>query len=492
MMVSFIDPLPEPESEKTNCNCPAVIASHERALDIVIDEVEKVDYPGHDHEFGVIYVGGGRYWPGIVVGCRLLRHLGYQGPIEVWRRHVGNDEPIVAEQLAGYDVKIVDALEVAKTTKPRILRGWESKLHAIKHCRYRKILFLEADAYCIENPVDIIQSNDTFSFWSAKEYSRINWDRVWRQSRRDVPPVQGGQLLINREQVWGLVLVADWICQHSEFYFRHLFGDHDAWRLALSVTEYGYRHLGELDHRYPAMVAHFDGKPIIVHRNRSKLFRATEWNRHDCGGGYGGHLPREGEVWSLFTEVLNSEAVDVREVFRNIYNQRMWGDLADSGVDRNEYYLGCVVGVAKTLGAKTIVDVGCGDGRLTVALAKRTGCKVIGLDLIAEVFPKNEAESVEFRECNVLNVDEIPDGDILVAKDVLTHWPNRYVTAWLDEVVQQRRWKALVLTHDRGQGEGDTYFGGLRPLDPQKAPLVNYGPWQVTQHMHKAICIKVL
>jgi hypothetical protein len=48
-------------------------------------------------------------------------------------------------------------------------------------------------------------------------------------------PVQGGQLLIDRIRAWKLVHLSNYMCQHSDYYFKHMYGDQDTWRVSLSA-----------------------------------------------------------------------------------------------------------------------------------------------------------------------------------------------------------------------------------------------------------------
>jgi len=224
---------------------------------------------------GIVYVGGGKYWPGIVVGVKLLREIGCSLPVQVWHRE---QEPVRPEDVDGLDVTIVNTSAHAQQNGgARILGGWEQKLWAISHCGLNRILYLDADAYCVADPTEMIRSfAKPFTFWHdlGSCEKNVKWDKVWPVGASGVPTVQGGQLLINVPEAWRLVCLAHWMNQHSDFYYKHMFGDQDTWRVALAAigdTEL-WECLGPAPWEHPAFVIPVDGQKMIVHRCRGKLF----------------------------------------------------------------------------------------------------------------------------------------------------------------------------------------------------------------------------
>jgi len=488
------DPLPEPEQPRASNwhTCPLVVRAHREALERVIDLAEDEEYAGHVHDFGVLYVGGGRYWPGIAVGCRMLRRLGYEGPIQVWHGHRADPEPIEPADVRGLDVTIVSALDWAERTKPRILRGWEAKLHAIRHCDLRRVLYLDADAYCVANPAQhaAILERAPFVFWRdlPNTASHVKWPMVWPSGDAGVPPIQGGQLWIDRERAWPLIMATDWLCQHSDYYFRHGFGDQDQWRIALAAGGWPYHEIGRADWRHPAFICRQSGEDLIVHRCQGKLWRIEDIP--DRRKGYSGpayHLPREAEVWDELADVLRRDD-DPARVFDHIYRCGLWGD---GGSEATEY-IRIVAAMAAVGGWQTAVDAGCGDGRVTRAIAEASGMHVIGIDCVGRVLPPS-TDRVEYRTGDITRVAELPAGDVLMLKDVLHHWPADLVRRWLEDVTRAGRWRWLVVTQDRHQRDHDTHLGGYRALDPTRSPLSEFGPWVATvPYLHKSICVKRL
>jgi len=448
-------------------NNPQVMQEHHDALLHVIEHAYSEPYIGHDSDFGVLYVGGGKYWPGIVVGIRLLRLVGYHGPIEVWHGHYSDEEPIRYSDVSDCDVRIVSTLEVAKTTKPRILNGWEAKLHAIRHARFRRILFLDADAYCVHDPTPYFDLFHDFAYWCERDRDHIKWPYVTLSgSVRHIWGVQGGQLFIDREKAWPLIVASDWICQHSDFYFQHIFGDQDAWRLVLSLTDLPYTVIGSAMWEKPAFVCSIDKRKFVVHRVDSKLFRTCDWNARVCAVDFAPHLPFESFVWSEFTKLAEHKTEECESAFQNLY-QRGAHRVFDSPSDDDDKYIEHIVDLVSSHGLKRIVDLGCGGGRITREIARKTGVEVIGVDCVREILPESDLTNLSFAYANALDIDSLPEGDILLVKDVLSYWPFMHISNWLFEVIRKSKWRFIAITNNAMQLSSEMPWGRYHGINPE-------------------------
>jgi hypothetical protein len=258
---------------------------------------------------GVVTVGGGRYWPGVVVAVKMLRRVS-PIPVQVW--YQGDRESIDTADLAGVpDVSFHDVCKVADPL-PRVLGGWQNKTIALLHCGFERALFLDADAYVVANPLPLLNlaGASGFVFWRDHDghCEDVNWK--WYGGcgcgERYPGPVQGGQFAIDLRKAWRLLVIAYWLNQHSDYtYFfpqdpkhdRHGYGDQDTMRVALWATKQSYTCLGRAIQRGPALVCDLVDKAMIVHRVQSKLFWNDKIERTE-------HLPGDRQVFALLEEIV--------------------------------------------------------------------------------------------------------------------------------------------------------------------------------------------
>lgn len=469
---------------------------------VLIRSKPDAGYKTDGEERTIIYVGGDKYWPGIVVGIQLLRCLGCRLPIEVWHRTC---EKVYEDDLKGLDVKLINASEVASKHWGVHLDtvqngGWIAKLVALTFTRAKKVLYLDADAYCVNNPDKLFEllNENSFVYWRDlnSQNNSIRWKNIYPEgSKIGVPCVQGGQLLIDREIAWKVIQVAAYLCKNSTYYFKHMFGDQDAWRVALAALKYdNYKMLGKADWQSVAFVCKYNGTDYIVHRCQSKLFepkyipkdRVKYSNPHY-------HLPLETEVFNLLAGVINKREQESKKVFTEIYSRRLWGGnfLSGSGSTVKEAmpYVRFVNDLIRSKGYDSVVDAGCGDGLVGSLIEVKN---YIGLDCCEELLKNNRKK---FPKLSYFPLDIhtdygiINNGDVLLCKDVLHHWPNEWVIKWLSALIESKKWKTIVLCVDRYQRQDfqDCYLGGYRPLNWTMYPLNTFPLKLEMEFLHKAI-----
>src|SRR5438270_8099137 len=148
----------------------------------------------------VIAAGGARMFTCAWVAIRMLREqLRVTLPIEVW--HLGPREmsPAMAALLTDLGVDVVDALTIPEAREVRMLGGWELKPFAVRHCRFREVLLLDADNVAIEDPTPLFDlqpyRDNGAVFWpDIVSLGRDNaiWD-VCGVSYRAMPSFESGQ-----------------------------------------------------------------------------------------------------------------------------------------------------------------------------------------------------------------------------------------------------------------------------------------------------------
>jgi SAM-dependent methyltransferase len=477
---SFDDPIKEPELKPCPRNWPkrADIAEiHRKALADVV--ARDICAPDNLSGSGVLLVGEGKYWAGIVIAVKLLREVGCNLPVQVWHNGtIGKD----LNDMEG--VKLVDARELVKNHPARILRGWEIKTYALLHSGLKEVLYLDADAYCVADPSPLFSllQDHPFVFWSDFESNKKNVKWEWSGiDGRGMPAVQGGQLLIDLQKFWRETMISHFINMHSDYFYSHQFGDQDSWPIALAATGINYRNLGAAHWQNVAFRCKFEGKDYIVHRCQSKMFIGHKPKRCDL-------LPKEARVFEMLNDLTPS---DPKSVFERVYESHLWAKDDSSGEGSNESqrqpYLKLVNKFVQDNGITSVVDAGCGDGNIIRRIVAE---KITAVDVYSPHIERcrKEAPSITWLDFDLdKDRESLPSADLLLMKDVLQHLPNEMVVSLLDYVVASGKWKYVLLTHDRLQTVNDCKIGEFRGLDMSKYPLNRYKLQKVADYLHKSV-----
>ena len=237
-------------------------------------------YHGQDKGRGVVIAGGGtRYFPGVWVCVRTLRELGCELPVEVWYMGDYEMDPAMKAVLGPYDVDFVDAKEVEKRHPIRILAGWELKPYSIKHSKFEEILFLDADNYPLVDPTFLFDHPDYTYFGATLWPDYDNWllkPDVWDTFgivKRHEPAIESGQVMVDKSRSWRELCMSLWYAEHSDYVFKHVYGDKECFHL-------GWRLLGShyaMPGAKPAWNVHtivqhdFAGNHLFHHRCQDKL-----------------------------------------------------------------------------------------------------------------------------------------------------------------------------------------------------------------------------
>lgn len=239
------------------------------------------DDPGPDlyQGRGIVIPGGGpKYFPCAWVCIRMLRKLGCTLPIELW--HLGDElEGWMRRVVEPYDVRCVDALEVAREHPARILNGWELKAYAILNSRFEQVLFLDADNVPIVDPAFLFDSPEFQStgaiFWP--DYGRLAPERsIWKLTGvpyRNEPEFESGQIVIDKRRCHRPLKLAMWMNEQSDFWYSHIHGDKDTFHMAWRKLDIPYSMPGRsIFSLRGVMCQHdFEGRRIFQHRNMHKF-----------------------------------------------------------------------------------------------------------------------------------------------------------------------------------------------------------------------------
>jgi predicted O-methyltransferase YrrM len=196
---------------------------------------------------GVVIIAGGRYLTDAWIAIKAMRHFGATLPVQIW--YLGEHEmpPKMAEIFTAIDVELINAHELKKTYPHNRLGGWEAKAYALLHCRWREVIFLDADNIPLQNIEKLFDSKLYKQYGSLFWPDRGKWSaesKVWAMTGipyRDESEFEAGQMVIDRSRCWRELVMANAFNNESIFWYLHVHGDKDTFRLAWRSlgTEYG-------------------------------------------------------------------------------------------------------------------------------------------------------------------------------------------------------------------------------------------------------------
>ena len=241
-----------------------------------IDSIEP--YPETFHSRGIVICAGGvKYLTGAWVLINQLRSLGCRLPIQVWQRGPEERDRRWSQLVAPLDVECVDAWSVRDRGRhPR--GGWELKRYAILHSPFEEVLLLDADNVPVADPTylfdDPAYRQSGAIFWpdgmrTPPESPR--W-RIFNVPYRDELEQESGQILINKRQCWRALKLCNWYNEHSDYFYRVIYGDKDTFRFAWHRLEKPFAMPRRLIKALPATLCQHDlqGRRIFQHRVHDK------------------------------------------------------------------------------------------------------------------------------------------------------------------------------------------------------------------------------
>lgn len=172
------------------------------------------------------------------------------------------------------------------------------------------------------------------------------------------------------------------------------------------------------------------------------------------------------------------------EIFDQIYRDQLWGQ-GSGGGSREEVTRAWRVYLQSFLSANriaSVLDMGCGDWQIARHM-DWSGIDYLGVDVSALVLKTTRQfarPGVRFLQADGVS-DDLPAADLLIAKDVLQHWSNDDILAFLPRLKNYRA--ALIVN-----GFPHTMMGRIneniatgpyhRPVDLSRPPF-NLKGWFV-------------
>ena len=165
------------------------------------------------------------------------------------------------------------------------------------------------------------------------------------------------------------------------------------------------------------------------------------------------------------------------EIFDDVYRRDLWKGGSGTG-SREELTRGYRAMLQQFISHNTIasvVDVGCGDWQFSRHM-DWSGVDYTGIDasdVVLENTRNFSRDGVRFVHADATR-DALPSADLLLAKDVLQHWSNADITAFLPQLQKFRH--ALITGsfphYAQAYVNRDMPAGAnFRPVDPAKPPF---------------------
>lgn len=195
---------------------------------------------------GIVICGGGKYAASAWVTANVLRRHGCKLPIQLW--HLGPEEvsPALAQAFSSIGVEAVDAYRVTECFPHKHLFGWELKAYALLHCPWRQVMLLDADNIPLRDVTELFKDPNYLQhgslFWPDRgRFAPDN--KIWQLTGlkyRDEAEFETGQMVIDRKRCWRELVLSNWFNEESSFWYRHIHGDKDTFRLAWRLLDAPY------------------------------------------------------------------------------------------------------------------------------------------------------------------------------------------------------------------------------------------------------------
>jgi len=218
------------------------------------------------------------YGPCIWVLVNELRRVGCDLPIQVWHMGPMEMDPYFAKLLSGLNVECVDVERFSRLNPARILCGWELKVYSTIWSPFEEVMFLDADNSPAGRDPSFLFDDGRYKdhgaiFWPDYDGWRLEpgvW-KVFGLPYHDEAAFESGQYVVNKRKWWRAINAAMILAEHSDFCFRHVYGDKETFHIGARLTGQSYAmpcHPGWVTH---TIVQHdFEGKHLFYHRVQDK------------------------------------------------------------------------------------------------------------------------------------------------------------------------------------------------------------------------------
>ena len=181
----------------------------------------------------------------------------------------------------------------------------------------------------------------------------------------------------------------------------------------------------------------------------------------------------------MSTQAVIEEKVPCRSderIFSDIYKNKTWyNGTSGSGslMETTPMYRQFLQIFLLRNNIRSVVDFGCGDWMFSRHINWRD-IRYYGYDIVRELIASNTLQfgspSVSFHQTPE-DLDELPDADLYVIKDVLIHLSNEKVRYLLDVIRSKYRFALITNDVNLAAVNKDIITGNHRPIDIRNAPF---------------------
>jgi hypothetical protein len=198
-------------------------------------------------------------------------------------------------------------------------------------------------------------------------------------------------------------------------------------------------------------------------------------------------------------------------IFTDIYETCAWGDNINpeykgssgngSSITYNYPYIKFLREFIKDKGIRSVVDLGCGDFRCGKVIYDDLPVKYTGYDAYDKVIAFNQTRFEEsatkytFIHQDFCHNQDLQKADLCIIKDVLQHWSNEEIYAFMDKLIASRLYSYILIcnckpcANDLKNKKEDIITGDWRPLAVNEFPLLKYNLKVVFQYYTKQVCL---
>jgi SAM-dependent methyltransferase len=193
----------------------------------------------------------------------------------------------------------------------------------------------------------------------------------------------------------------------------------------------------------------------------------------------------------------------MEEAFNHIFHNKVWGVNLDnrpssgpgSRANMATPFSEFLVDFFQEKKIQNIVDIGCGDFQYMREF-DLSNYNYTGVDCVENIVDYNNKtfgkQNIRFIHNDGSNPERLPKGDVYIVKDVLQHWNNDSINAFLQGVIQNRKCRYIIIANCYSQEKDNQeirHIGDTRFLNAHMNPLKQYKPEVIKTYGTKQISV---